>query len=180
MSPNSDKPSVLLSLLSSIDAEIAYYRQRQISIFREHAIVLGLVTWGVGKLGFAPERTEMLVSRFAAGVARILATIIGCILIINFRNRIHYVRDKKTEIIENIFKSISMDTVQISYPVPQHITEEFKNNKSYYVAPSSNIYIWLDYCWRIDSNRERVSLYCLAYSMLLFQQYCDVNELPSD
>lgn len=46
MSVTPDSSGALLALLDKASEEIAAYRQRQITMFREAAIVEALITWG--------------------------------------------------------------------------------------------------------------------------------------
>jgi len=129
--------STLLSLLESADREIETYRRRQISTFRELAIVQALITWGVGQLGFVGK--ALAFPRACASGACILATFIGCWLILVFKKRIHYVRDKKTDLQEEIKRFVSLESVQTSYPTKNRRS---RFNAMYETVPSSSIYIY--------------------------------------
>ncbi|MBU1638441.1 hypothetical protein KKC97_12320 [bacterium] len=147
MSTDSDdsikKSNVLLSILDSINDEISYYRQRQITTFREVAIVLALITWGVGHLGIELDDSQSQGIRLIACFACILVTYLGYKMIRNFRERIHFVRKRRDKIEADTFTLIGMQSVGIFFPIPvkKQETDNDKNMDAKRIAPSSNIYI---------------------------------------
>ena len=107
----------LLPLLDKVSEEIATYRQRQITIFREAAIVEALITWGVNQLK-PQQNTYGTWIRVTAAAACFGASIIGSIIIMSYKERIYLTRNKRAELIKIIQEEsgTTSEPIELFYP----------------------------------------------------------------
>lgn len=125
-----------LALLDRASSEIAVYRRRQITTFREMAIVQGLVTLGIGQLHIESQ-PMLLWIRVLAGMACLLSAGIGVWIIRSYKKRIYYIRDQRA----NLLRNLNGDLSRLFYPTEgQGITPE--EEKKYKTSPTSAIYSW--------------------------------------
>ena len=127
-------------VLDAAELEISEYRRREVSTFRDLAIVQAVITWGAGQLSLTRE--VLALTRFLAAGACICATVVGWMLINIFRNRIHYVRDARAKLHRRLFEILETDGVQISYPTENKTWDELPLAEKYRTQPSSTVYRW--------------------------------------
>ncbi|HEX8846678.1 MAG TPA: hypothetical protein VF791_18680 [Pyrinomonadaceae bacterium] len=108
---------IILTLLDKATEEITSYRQRQINTFREAVIVQAVITWGVSRLILQPNFAGWLI-RGVAGFACICASVIGWLIIMSYKKRIYYIRDKRQALIERVhlIATGNIEPVSLFYP----------------------------------------------------------------
>jgi hypothetical protein len=105
----------LAKLLDKATEEIASYRQRQITMFRETAIVEAITAWGISQLKLQ-QNTYGWCIRISAAIACLVASIIGCIMIMSFNERIKHVRLGREKLAEQLQILSNIDPAQLFYP----------------------------------------------------------------
>ena len=135
-SQNTISENIFLALLNRASEETETYRKRQISTFREIVIVQGVITWGINQLNLPPQPYELWI-RILAGVTCLLAGIIGMWIIMSYKKRIYYIRDKRAEFVKRILQTTGnqSEIIDLFYP-----TEAEQLPKKYRTKPSSTIY----------------------------------------
>lgn len=128
--------SLLLALLDQASDEIGSYRQRQINTFREAVIVQALITWGVNQLQLQPNIYTLLI-RISAALTCLAAGIIGCVIIMSYKKRIYYIRDKRARLVKRIqeMSQIKFEDFELFYPINKEKVE-----KNFQTNPTSVIY----------------------------------------
>ena len=91
------------TVLEECSREIAAFRQRQITTFRESAIVQALITYGITQLNPAPEMVRTL--HTIAAVACVLSSLLGCWIILIFKRRIQIARSQRSALVLSADKS---------------------------------------------------------------------------
>jgi hypothetical protein len=93
--PKTNNPPAdsVATLSDQISRETDTYRHRQISTFREVAIVQAIATWGVGQLGL--EGLTLDYARLLAAAACLTAGLLGAWIIQIYKHRIYYLRSPK-------------------------------------------------------------------------------------
>ena len=138
---STESPEIgLFKLLDKASEEIATYRQRQITMFREAAIVEALITWGVNQLKLQPNGFALSI-RVAAAVACLGASIIGGIIILSYKERIYHIRSSRARLAERIQRQLdgNSDAVELFYPTAKKSSERFLARLA--SIPTSHIYI---------------------------------------
>ena len=115
--------NVLLALLDKAAEEVSTYRQRQITMFREAAIVVALITWGVNQLKLEQNIYTSLI-RVAAALACVGASVIGLVIIRLYKTRIYHVRRARQELsikLQEVSRKTfsDTDTTELFYPTDE-------------------------------------------------------------
>lgn len=121
-------------LADQISREIDTYRHRQISTFREVAIVQAIATWGIGQLGLAPGAVKP--ARFLAMGACLAAGLLGAWIIQIYKKRIYYLRTHRNA----LYSRYLCEAEDRSPFVPFYPTETSSARFSLVTVPSSFAY----------------------------------------
>ncbi len=135
---------IFKAILDKLCEEIAAYRRRQVTVFREALIVLAVITYGVGKLYPQDETLSLNVGlaflRFLAAVASGFVTYAAVRMIKSYRDRIYHIRDIREKFAQGVLESSSEDTT-LFFPTPHAATELGEADFSMGSAkPTSDIY----------------------------------------
>jgi hypothetical protein len=118
-----DRIEPVMRMVEGLSQEIGYYRRRQVTTFRDAAIVLALITWGAYKLSGTEIPDTALSLHCPAGLACLAVGATGWWIIEALRVRIHHCRGKRNNLAE-LFQDngIPCETIRdLFYPLGARI-----------------------------------------------------------